>query len=226
MRHLIILLIFITTNSFSQIGDTIYFDKDWKPSSPDKFNYYRLYEINDSVVKIMDYYKNNSIQNISYCALDSTQIFTSDTDNLLGSSIWYDKKGRKEQIKIHQPLNNPSMIYNITGDTTDFEEFIKSNLIYIAGYYNNGNIKYQGFLYDDCDQHLIWRYYFKDGHIWQTRKYNYGQLLETKSYHDNDTVRAIKQYVNNKIVVKKKYNKNGELKKTKVYEDGQKKKIR
>ena len=92
-------LLLLSVTSFAQ--DTIYFDKDWKPSTKNNYSFYRpipLKKVGDLVL-LKDYYKNGTLQFQGY-------IYPNDENKYVGDVFWYDENGFDNGFR--QNLNKSS----------------------------------------------------------------------------------------------------------------------
>ena len=126
-------LLLFSATSFSQ--DTIYFDKDWKPSTKNNYSFYRpipLKKVGDLVL-LKDYYKDGTLQFQGY-------IYPTDEHKYVGDVYWYDNNGLDNGFR--QNLNKSSVkeltYYNPNGSVwkkiTYDKNGKKSNIVV---YFNN-----------------------------------------------------------------------------------------
>ena len=78
IKTLGILAFFVFQNGYGQVAeqkDTLYFDRQWKPTTRQNHEYYRLHlEKTGKLSLIIDYYKNGNMQMQGYAYTDSLDI--------------------------------------------------------------------------------------------------------------------------------------------------------
>jgi len=171
---LLLTIVFLTTCGFAQIIDTVYFDKDWNKTDSKKYRFYRIAEMEDSIIKIRDYYSNRRIQFTGTIALDFNQIYIGNLTTTTGKGFFYNKKGR-----IYLMIDNDVEEYLKLLSDIDKTEFVNDsvkNLFYYERYYNNGKINERGFLSDNCTPHYSSWWFNKKGMIKWVNNYKNGDL--------------------------------------------------
>ncbi|MFE7086132.1 hypothetical protein ACFU8T_09165 [Sphingobacterium spiritivorum] len=118
--------------------DTLYFDRDWKQTTRDKHEFYRLLPMKRSgeLVFIQDFYKNGRMQMQGYA-------LASDEQSYVGDSYWYDEDGIDKELK--QSVNKSSIkeldyyhpdgslwqkiVYNSNGKKEKISVYLKNKVI-------------------------------------------------------------------------------------------------
>ena len=154
-------LLLLSVTSFAQ--DTIYFDKDWKPSTKNNYSFYRpipLKKVGDLVL-LKDYYKNGTLQFQGY-------IYPNDENKYVGDIFWYDENGFDNGFR--QNLNKSSQ-----------KELT---------YYNPNGSVWKKITYDKSGEKSKIIVYFKEKELikGEIKDYNYiGSFSpeKPKSYYEN-----------------------------------------
>ncbi len=157
---LIFCLLIFANSGFTQIIDTIYFDKNWTKTHSKNYKYYRLAKRTGSEIQINDYYKNGNLQYTGTIDKDFDQIYLGFFKNPVGENTYYDKKGRKKYMETTDVEKYLKQIPDIRTD--EYENDSLSNLIYKVWYFKNGEVRSRGFLLD-CNFHFRWWRYNRKG---------------------------------------------------------------
>lgn len=136
LNNAIIVLVcfFLFQNTYSQ--SKIYFDKDWKTTTKDKAQFYRVVtKKNDSLFHIKDFYINGVLQMNGHFSNLEKEV-------LEGKVTFYDEKGRKTNSAnyVNGVLNGPSIVYLKNGKIEYTTEY-KNGKIY-NGIYKAATVKY------------------------------------------------------------------------------------
>ncbi|MFC2152529.1 toxin-antitoxin system YwqK family antitoxin [Bacteroidota bacterium] len=217
----ILFFLLISLNGFSQVVDTIYFDKNWEYTNSDQYYYYRVSEILDSTIKFSDYYRNGVIQNTGLIELDTSLLKSGYLSKFIGPISYFDKKGRLLRNEIHRPDLYLNLIKKYYDDSLNIEEEKFSKSVLVLYYYKNGNIRGKGF-YLDSVLHYKWSYYFKNGNIYSSVEYDNGIINGEVCYYVRGKLFNIYEYKNGEKDGKYiQYNpKKGYLEATGYYKEG------
>ncbi len=173
MIRVFIFLIFISTSGFSQVVDTIYFDKSGDVINPKPNSAYRTVEWLETEVEIKDFDRKGQL--IYLGITDKNENQTYDAYNLtsiakLNVITFYDSKGRKTEMEDCNAEQYFHLFPNLVYDS------IPSDLTYHCGYYKNGEIKFHGFFVDDCSWHFRSIFYDRKGRVSWKDNCTYGVL--------------------------------------------------
>ena len=151
------LLLFISTLSFSQTTETIFYDSEGKGSSKEQASFYRIVNLDSlghPIGEIRDYYITNELQVVA----DSCIIIDKEDDYnsiFVGTVIGYTRKGVKEFERN----------YTTEGD-----------LNYVISYYDNGNKKSKAYYVNGLLDGLYYDYH-ESGKIKRQYKFSEGKLV-------------------------------------------------
>lgn len=231
-RHILgvlIVLVFTIPHLSSAQSDTAYFNKIAIECDKSNASFYRLYEIQDSIIKVENYYMNHKLQGSGMVRNDSGIIqkltFVGDLEKaLIGEWFGYKKNG-KLSFKINYTPFDP--VYgleqdkiNLLDSTDTLAEDIK-NLVFVTSYFQ-WRTDY-GFTLENDDCHGTWtRINKKSGEIIK-QAHNYkNELNGLKIDYYRSGVTRLESYFKDDVLhgEKKRYNRKGRLVEGKVYDDG------
>lgn len=168
---------------FATGQDTIYYDENWEPTKQGEAEFFRLFEVQDSVIQIWDYYESGELQMTGFYHLpeNDTSIldyFTSneDDDRQTGIHIIYDKKGNKRRLIDYDPVESDTVKFPVIKQFVILPDSIKGKWSYSMYYYGNGEIEAEGFYLDKVVKHGEWLRYYKNGSLESRTDYYLGYL--------------------------------------------------
>lgn len=140
-RLLFLLLIFLIDTTYIYGQQKRYFDKDWKETTKDKAEYYRIVNKNQQNYSVKDFYISGKLQFEGISTTDAEPL------NLQGKAVWYYDNGN---------ISQDATFTNNAPDGYSKEYYsngkLKSNATYILGkldkeyteYYPNGSLAGKG----------------------------------------------------------------------------------
>ncbi|QDW19263.1 toxin-antitoxin system YwqK family antitoxin [Flavobacterium sp. KBS0721] len=146
-----IILILTSSFSFSQNGDRIYYDKDWKETSKENASFYRIKPSKKigNLFLMEDFYSNKTPQFQGYA-------LQSDENSYVGDIVWYDEKGF---------------------DTSVYQYYNKTAVPVLTYYYPNGK-KRKTAEYKNGKKNGFSIVYHQDGTVLMKGKYLNGKPVE------------------------------------------------
>jgi len=169
---LLSLLVFLSVTVKGQNLDTVYFDIDWQKIEDGDYRFYRIASPEDTLIKILDYYKNGSLQWKGRIKKDFTLINKGTFEGEeRGKCEFYFKSGTVEIMEVYQPLKN----------LTDIVEFYKepitdssslTNLHFTVYFFKNSKVRSFGFEDLQQNRYQTWFFYSRNGRL--TSKEEYG----------------------------------------------------
>ncbi|HBS88155.1 MAG: hypothetical protein A2W91_05230 [Bacteroidetes bacterium GWF2_38_335] len=182
MKYIFILisLIFLTNNVYSQDTTYSYFDEHWEKTSFKKRVYYRQCFKNDSAWVIKDYFRNGQIQMLAISK-------TKKQKNRTGDYTYYYSNGnvKKKCTLLKNKYSGECQDFFESGKISSIKNFNKGLFVgkYIS-YYENGNTESEGY-YEEGKQNGLWVYYYKDGGICSKETYLDNSLLSYECFDQN-----------------------------------------
>jgi len=146
-----IILILTSSFSFSQNGDRIYYDKDWKETSKENASFYRIKPSKKigNLFLMEDFYSNKTPQFQGYA-------LQSDENSYVGDIVWYDENGF---------------------DTSVYQYYNKTAVPVLTYYYPNGK-KRKTIEYKKGRKNGFSIVYHQDGTVLMKGKYLNGKPVE------------------------------------------------
>lgn len=228
IRLLAVVIVIISHLSSAQ-SDTVYFNKIDVECAKSNASFYRLFEIQDSIIKVENYYMNHKLQGAGMVRNDSGMIqkltFVGDLEEALIGEWYSYKKNGKLSFQVNYTPFDP--LYGVGFekinllDSTDTIAADIKNLVFYTSYFQ-WRTDY-GFTLENDDYHGTWtRINKKSGEIIK-QAHNYkNELNGVKTNHYRSGGVRLESYYKDDVLhgEKKRYNRKGRLVEGKVYEDG------
>lgn len=224
MKKIILLLFIITiySNTFSQRDTTKYYDYNWKPCSKKEAYYYReiSYDSKGKPVGIVrDYYINGNIQWKGRIPFEDP----SNPEAVDGECIWYFNDGDIEKIASYKngkengkclqfwdskalkiecfynngKLNGSCKIYNDDGILVNERIYKNDSIDGISKDYSDDGILQLECTYKNGLKEGIAKVYDYNGQLWTIENYRKGKKEGTTFFYWNDTITGYENYKNN-----------------------------
>lgn len=202
------------------IPDTVYFNEEWNLCSEDNFSYFRVLEVEDDVVSVVDHYDNGVIQMIGAIKYSEESLELAKKSHELdgyevGEFSWCFPNGR-----IYRSLNFDPSLESLTEELRS--DVDAGSLMYEKTYAMNGQITEEGLILPDGTFHGDRIVYHPEGGKKSLTTYNKGVIVGTRfTYATNGTMTSSTEYKNGKKDgTQKLFDYLGRLKTTREYENG------
>ncbi len=160
---IVVLLLIFSQNILGQ--QKIYLDENWKKTTQENANFYRLVDkIKDNLYQIKDYYINGNMQMDGYFS-------NLEKETLQGEIIWYDIKGKKTILRNYDKGKLEGTIIS----------FLTNGNVISKGTYKNGK-PYSGTIKDNCACPVSYTKYIK------------GKKQSDITYYQDSNIRAKEKF--------------------------------
>jgi antitoxin component YwqK of YwqJK toxin-antitoxin module len=224
---LIILTIGVGVKGITQ--DTIRYNWLWKPVSSDKYTYYRLYSVQDSVIEVKDYFRSGELQMTGYYALPDSNIplydyFFNELEDghRRGDFHWYKQNGNRDFSMFYDPLNSSGEGAKDSLIHLSYADSLHNQLVYAVYYSKKGIKASEGYWFKNFREHGVWVFYYNDGSVYKTISYDLGKLhgFNNTYYSDGDPIISVPYHQGKKHGSQISYDYYGEPKTIKKYVHG------
>jgi antitoxin component YwqK of YwqJK toxin-antitoxin module len=177
---LLVFLVFVALNSFSQKNVKEFYDSNWQSVDSSNATYYRLvsYDKNKkSIGKTRDYYLSGQLQ-------FKGKIISFESEIKTGKCIWYYENGKKNSFVHYNKegeLDGKVKCFYQTGKKQSVGRFVKSNSEKQGlwkNYHENGKLEHKGH-YKKGKRKGVHKYWYSNGKI---RAINYSSLESSIIY--------------------------------------------
>jgi antitoxin component YwqK of YwqJK toxin-antitoxin module len=199
---------------YSQVPDTLYFDKNWNPTGHNNYSFYRITTKDSHAVKCIDYYKNGEIQSTG------TYIDSNLVDKI--GPFYYYKNNRLTSIQVYKASHYPEFLESLDRIISRVPPQMDSLMLEI-NYNKSEAIESIGYRNDFCNKVGTWLSYWQKGKYVYLETYTNGVLDGPWSvYHLDKIFRTGFRNAGKKHGDWNYYDKSGQLYKKIQYQDGKK----